>query len=176
MGDARTWPPDTQEAVRLPAVSALVEGRERAGVAALFKVSVGVVDNWWMRWQTGGRDGLLSRPRGHRAGKHQVLPEAEQAVLDPPFRPGAFRSAADTGLTGELVFRLYGVRFTEPGVGKYLERRGPTFRRPDKRAVEPGSGSGPGLARGDLTGDPGRSESGGGEVLFADQVGVRSGR
>ncbi|MGW7332965.1 helix-turn-helix domain-containing protein [Streptomyces sp. NPDC054840] len=31
---------------------------------------------------------------------------------------------------------MYGVRFTEPGVGKYLKRWGLTFQRPDKRAVE----------------------------------------
>ncbi|WP_443078462.1 helix-turn-helix domain-containing protein [Streptomyces sp. NBC_01723] len=28
------------------------------------------------------------------------------------------------------------MRFTEPGVGKYLKRWGLTFQRPDKRAVE----------------------------------------
>lgn len=46
MGDARAWAPDAQEAARLPAVSALVEGRDRVEVAALFKVSVKAVDNW----------------------------------------------------------------------------------------------------------------------------------
>ncbi|WP_435843534.1 hypothetical protein [Streptomyces hirsutus] len=45
VGDARTWSPDAQEAVRLLAVSALMEGRDRAEVAALFKVSVRTVDN-----------------------------------------------------------------------------------------------------------------------------------
>ncbi len=81
MGDARAWSPDAQEAVRLLAVSALVEGRDRMEVAALFKVSVRAVDNWWGKWQTGGRDALLSRPRGRRAGGHQVLSEAEQAAV-----------------------------------------------------------------------------------------------
>ncbi|WP_420712069.1 helix-turn-helix domain-containing protein [Streptomyces sp. NRRL F-5650] len=47
-------------------MSALVEGRDRVEVAALFKVSVKAVDNWWARWQTGGRAALLSRPRGRR--------------------------------------------------------------------------------------------------------------
>ncbi|WP_455711854.1 helix-turn-helix domain-containing protein [Streptomyces celluloflavus] len=62
VGDARAWSPDAQEAARLLAVSALVEGRDRVEVAGLFKVSVRAVDNWWARWQTGGRDALLSRP------------------------------------------------------------------------------------------------------------------
>ncbi|WDN50360.1 helix-turn-helix domain-containing protein [Streptomyces clavuligerus] len=53
VGDARAWSPDAQEAVRLLAVSALMEGRDRMEVAALFKVSVRAVDNWWGKWQTG---------------------------------------------------------------------------------------------------------------------------
>ncbi|MFJ6017180.1 transposase, partial [Streptomyces sp. NPDC092952] len=124
------------------AVSALVEGRGRAEVAALFKVSVKAVDNWWAKRQVGGRDALLSCPRGRRVGEHQVLSEAEQvavrqAVLD--------HTPCDLGLSGqlwtrrqigELIFTLYRVRFTEPGMGKYLKRRGLTFQRPDKRAVE----------------------------------------
>ncbi|MFF7365759.1 helix-turn-helix domain-containing protein [Streptomyces sp. NPDC008125] len=76
---ARTWSPDTQEAVRLLAVSALVEDRARVEVAALFRVSVRAVDNWWTRRQDGGRDALPFRPRGRRAGEHQVLSETEQA-------------------------------------------------------------------------------------------------
>ncbi|MFI7357679.1 helix-turn-helix domain-containing protein [Streptomyces avidinii] len=75
VGDARAWPPDAQEAVRLLAVSALVEGRDRVEVAA-FKVSARAVDNWWAKWQAGG-----SRPRGRRVGEHQVLSEAEQAAV-----------------------------------------------------------------------------------------------
>ncbi|MER7049259.1 hypothetical protein [Streptomyces jumonjinensis] len=45
VGDARAWSPDAQEAVRLLAVSALVEGRDRAEAAALFKVSARAVDD-----------------------------------------------------------------------------------------------------------------------------------
>ncbi|WP_435866376.1 helix-turn-helix domain-containing protein [Streptomyces wuyuanensis] len=45
-------------------------------------------------------------------------------------------SALVEGRIGELIFKLHGVRFTEPGVGKYLKRWGLTFQRPDKRAVE----------------------------------------
>ncbi|MET8217061.1 helix-turn-helix domain-containing protein [Streptomyces hirsutus] len=128
--------------MRLPAVSALLEGRGRAEVAALFKVSVRAVDNWWTRWQTGGRDAPLSRTRGRRVGEHQVLSEAEQAavrqaVLDhAPSGPGLSGQLWTRALIGELIFKLYRIRFTEPGVGEYLERGGLTFQRPDKRAVE----------------------------------------
>ncbi|WP_424860530.1 helix-turn-helix domain-containing protein [Streptomyces sp. MMS24-I29] len=110
--------------MRSLAVSALVEGRDRVEVAALFKVSVRAVDNWWAKWQAGGRDALLSRPRGRRVGEHQVLSEAEQAavrqaILDhTPSGPGLSGQLWTRGLTGELIFKLYGIRFTEPGVGE----------------------------------------------------------
>lgn len=98
------------------------------------------MDNWRARWQAGGRAALLSHPRGRRAGERQVLSQAEQAavrqaVLD--------HTSSELGLSGqlwtrarigELIFKLYRVRFAEPGVGKYLKRWGLTFQRPDKRA------------------------------------------
>ncbi|WP_417802668.1 helix-turn-helix domain-containing protein [Streptomyces aureoversilis] len=60
-----------------------------------------------------------------------------QAVLDhTPSGLGLCGQLWTRGLIGELIFKLYGVRFTEPGVGKYLKRWGLTFQRPDKRAVE----------------------------------------
>ncbi|MFF4407348.1 helix-turn-helix domain-containing protein [Streptomyces sp. NPDC001404] len=55
--------------------------RDRVEVAALFKVSVKAVDNWWAKRQAGGRDALLSRTRGRRVGEHQVLSEGEQAAV-----------------------------------------------------------------------------------------------
>ncbi|AWL37163.1 helix-turn-helix domain-containing protein [Streptomyces sp. SM18] len=102
VGDARTWSPDAQEAVRLLAVSALVEGRDRSEVAGLFRVSVRAVDNWWARWQEGGRDALLSRPRGRRTGEHQVLSEAEQAAV----RQAVLEHIpCELGLSGQLWTR-----------------------------------------------------------------------
>ncbi|WP_452749976.1 hypothetical protein [Streptomyces celluloflavus] len=83
-------------------VSALVKGRDRWEVAGLLKVLVRAVDNWWAKWQAGGRDAPLSRPRGRRAGERQLLPEAEQAavrqaVLD--------HSPSDLGLSCQMWTR-----------------------------------------------------------------------
>lgn len=66
MGDARAWSPDAQEAARLLAVSALVEGRDRVEVAALFKVSVKAVNKWWTKWQAGGGTHCCPAPRPSR--------------------------------------------------------------------------------------------------------------
>jgi hypothetical protein len=105
VGDARAWSPDVQEAVRLLVVSALVEGRDRVEVAALFKVSARAVENWWARWRAGGRNALLSRTRGRRVGGRQVLPEAEQAAV----RQAVLnRIPSDPGLSGQLSTRQGG--------------------------------------------------------------------
>ena len=41
--------PSAQEALRMRAVAALVEGRDCEDVAAMFRVSLKVVDTWWTK-------------------------------------------------------------------------------------------------------------------------------
>lgn len=162
------------------AVSALMEGRDRVEVAALFKVSVKAVDNWWERWRAGGRDALLSRPRGRRVGEHQVLSEAEQAavrqaVLDHiPSDLGLSGRLWTRGQIGEPIFKLYGARFTDPGVGKYLRCWGLTFQRPDKRAVEQDTEAVRVWREETWPAIRAKAKAENGEVLFGDQVGIRS--
>ncbi|MFD9116778.1 IS630 family transposase [Streptomyces bottropensis] len=180
MRDARQLSPSAQEALRLRAVAALVEGREREDVAAVFKVSLKAVDGWWAKWQAGGREALTARPRGRRVGEHQVLSEVEQAavrqaILDHlPCDLGLRGQLWTRGQVGELIAKLYRVRMTEPGVGKYLRRWGLSFQRPDKRAVE----QNPEAVRTwlEVTWPAIRAtaKAENGEVLFADQVGIRS--
>ncbi|MGY3785359.1 helix-turn-helix domain-containing protein [Streptomyces antibioticus] len=81
VGDARHLSPSAQEALRLRAVAALVAGRDREDVAAVFGVSLKAVDIWWAKWLAGGREALVMRPRGKPVGVHQVLGEAEQAAV-----------------------------------------------------------------------------------------------
>ncbi|MBP2400764.1 IS630 family transposase [Streptomyces syringium] len=180
VGDARHLSPSAQEALRLRALAALVAGRDREDVAAVFGVSLKAVDTWWMKWQAGGRDALVMRPRGKPVGVYQVLGEAEQAavrqvVLDHlPCAVGLSGQLWTRRLVGELIAQLYRVRLTEPGVGKYLKRWGLSFQRPDKRAVE----QDPEAVRRwhQETWPKIRAKAGkdGGEILFADQVGIRS--
>lgn len=118
MGDARHLSPSAQEALRLRAVAALVAGRDREDVTAMFGVSLKAVD---------GREALVMRPRGKPIGVHQVLDEAEraavrQAVLDHRPRDVGLNGQLWTRrLVGGLIVKLYRVRPTKPGVGKYLK-------------------------------------------------------
>ncbi|MFF1488516.1 winged helix-turn-helix domain-containing protein [Streptomyces sp. NPDC058319] len=143
-------------------------------------VPLKAVDGWWVRWQAGGREALVMRPRGKPVGVHQVLGEADQ---------GAVRQAVlghrpcDVGLSGQLwtrqlmgklIVELYRVRLTEPGVGEYLRRWGLSFQRPDKRAVEQDSEAVRRRHRQTWPEIRAKAKKEGGEVLFAGQVGVRS--
>lgn len=180
VGDARHLSLSGREALWLRAVAVLVVGRDREVVAAVFGVLLKAVDEWWVMWQAGGREALVMRPRGEPVGVHQVLGEVEraavrQAVLD--------HRLCDVGLSGrlwvrrlvgELIAKLYRVRLAEPRVGKYLRRWGLSFRGPDRRAVERDPEA---VRRRHQEIWPeirAKARAEGGEIFFADQVGIRS--
>ncbi|WP_234384795.1 helix-turn-helix domain-containing protein [Streptomyces sp. MMG1121] len=50
VGDVGQLSPSAHEALRLRAVAALVECRDREDVTAVFKVSPRAVDGWWAKW------------------------------------------------------------------------------------------------------------------------------
>ncbi|MFD0078779.1 helix-turn-helix domain-containing protein [Streptomyces sp. NPDC127166] len=106
-------------------MAAWVAGRAREDVAAVFGVSLKMVDIWWARWQAGGREALVMRPRGKPVGVHPVLGEAEQAAVRQaalghrPCDMGLSGQLWTRRLVGELIAKLYRVRLTEAGVGKY---------------------------------------------------------
>ncbi|GGV01978.1 hypothetical protein GCM10010211_81650 [Streptomyces albospinus] len=107
-------------------------------------MSLKAVDGWLVKWLSGGYEELAARPRGKRAGEHQMLSETEQvrqAVLDHrPCDLGLHGRLWTRGQVGALIAKLYRLRLTEQGVGKYLRRWGLSVQRPDKRAVERNEG------------------------------------
>lgn len=179
-GDVRKLSPSAREALRLRAVAALVAGRTRKDVAVVFQVSLKAVDNWWAKWLAGGREALVAQQCGRRVGKHQLLDAVEQqtvrqAVLE--HRP------CDLGLAGQLwtragvgdlIAKLYRVRLTEQGLasmcaaGALVPAAGQEGRRTgDQEAVRVWREEAWPAIRA-------RAKAEGGEVLFADQVGIRS--
>ncbi|MGW2705008.1 helix-turn-helix domain-containing protein [Streptomyces sp. NPDC001340] len=98
-----------------------------------------------------------------------------QAVLD--------HDPCDLGLAGQLwtragvrdlIAKLYRERLTEQGVGKALRRWGLSFQRPDKRAVEQDAEAVRVWREQTWPAIRARAKAEGGEMLFADQVGIRS--
>jgi transposase len=180
VGDARKLTPSAQEALRLRAVAAVVAGRSREDVAEMFHVSLKAVDGWWAKWEAGGLEALAARPRGKRVGEHQVLSEAEQqavrqAVLDHrPCDLGLVGQLWTRGQVGALIAKLYRVRLTDPGVGKYLRRWGLSFQRPDKRAIEQDPKAVRVWHEETWPAIRAAAKGEGAELLFGDQVGIRS--
>ncbi|MFJ5816952.1 IS630 family transposase [Streptomyces sp. NPDC093108] len=113
-------------------------------------------------------------------GEHQVLSEAEQAVVRQavldhiPSDLGLSSQLWARGQIGELIFKLYRVRFTEPGMGRYLKRWGLTFQRPDRRAVERDPEAVRLWHEETWPAIRARAKAENAEVLFGDQVGIRS--
>lgn len=68
MGDTRHLSPSAQEALRLRAVAALVAGRDREDVAAVFGGSLKAVDRWWVKW-AGRRAGGAGHASAWQAGR-----------------------------------------------------------------------------------------------------------
>ncbi|MFF8103746.1 winged helix-turn-helix domain-containing protein [Streptomyces sp. NPDC016640] len=123
---------------------------------------------------------MAKNRRSISSWRSQVLDVVEQqavrrAVLD--HRP------CDLGLAGQLwtragvgdlIAKLYRVRLTEQGVGKYLRRWGMSFQRPDKRAVEQNPEAVRVWREETWPAIHAQAKAEGAEVLFADQVGIRS--
>ncbi|MGJ3561944.1 helix-turn-helix domain-containing protein [Streptomyces sp. INA 01156] len=70
-------------------MAALVAGRDREDVAALFGVSLKAVDGWWAKWQAGGREALVMRPWGKPVGY--------TSCSERPSRPPCGRRSSITG-------------------------------------------------------------------------------
>jgi hypothetical protein len=87
--------------------------------------------------------------------------------------PGGPLSQRITANRGALIAKLYQVRLTEPGVGKYLKRWGPSFQRPDKRAVEQDLEAVRKWLEETWPTIRAQARTEAAEVLFADQVGIR---
>jgi transposase len=149
-------------------------------VAAMFKVSLKAVDGWWAKWVAGGREALVAQPRGRSVGEHQALSGAEQAAIRQavlehrPCDLGLHGQLWTRGQVGELIAKLYRLRLTEQGVGKYLNRWGLSFQRPDKRAVEQNAKAVRVWREETWSAIRAKAKAEGAEVLFADQVGIRS--
>lgn len=81
-------------------------GHHREDVAGDLRGVAKAVDGWWARWQAGGREALVMRPRGKPVGVHQVLDEAEQRAVRQVLvehRPCGVAWAAGRGRGGRWV-------------------------------------------------------------------------
>lgn len=176
----RRLSPGQQEALRMRVMGALRDGMTGAEAQRVFGVSEGSIRNWRNRFAAGGVEGLESGRPGRRAGDGAKLtPSQAQALVEAlvVFTPEQLELGGllwTLRKVAELSRRLFGVSFTEQGMGNMLRRMGFSFQRPDRRAIEADpeamrvwvEQTYPALAA--------RAKAEDAVVLFADQVGVRS--
>jgi transposase len=178
--DMRRLSPGQQEALRMRVVAALREGMTGAEAVRVFGVSENSIRNWKVRYAFGGAEGLESRRSGRKAGQARKLtPDQERALVEAiiEFEPEQLDLGGKLWTRGkatQLARRLFGVSYTERGMGKLLRRRGLSFQRPDRRAIEANPEAMAEWVQATYPALVERAEREGAVILFADQVGVRS--
>lgn len=140
--DMRRLSPGQQKALRMRVIGAMREGMTRAEAQQVFGVPEGSIRNWRNRFAAAGVQGLESARPGLRAGDGAKLSEAQvKALVDAlvVFSPEQLNLGGllwTLRKAATLRQRLFGVSFTEQGMGKVLRRMGLMFQRPDRRAIE----------------------------------------
>ena len=139
--DARSFSPETQEALRLKAVTAMREGMKIGKVAKLFGVSTQAIRNWMKAFSSGGEAALAAKPQGRPKG-HTRLEGCQAATISNMIRdrvPDQLKLAFalwTREAVQSLIRRKFGVVVSLSTVGRYLKRWGFTPQRPRRRAYE----------------------------------------
>lgn len=177
--DMRKLPPREQEAVRRRVVGALRDGMSASEAVRVFGVSANSIRNWKARFAFGGAPGLESGRGGRKTGEQRKLTASQEAALMEAiidFEPEQLELGGKLWTrrrVAQLAGQLFGVSFTDQGIGIVLRRNGLSFQRPDRRAIEADPEAMaewvevtyPELVK--------RAKAEDAVILFADQVGVR---
>lgn len=161
-------------------MAAIDAGLDEAGAAGVFGVSAKSIGRWKARREAGGAEGLRSQKTGCKIGSGRFLSESEEAavrqtILD--FTP------EDLGLGGLLwtipkahafIKAHFGVRFSQGGMCKLLDRLGLSFQRPDRRAREADPEAMAAWTNTEFPAIRAKAAVEDAVVMFADQVGARS--
>ena len=139
--DARRLSGEAQEALRIRAVKALLQGQKQKDVAELFGVSRQSLHKWLRAYRARGYRALSTKRQGRPAGKKLLKPwQAAQIVrmlkdrhpdqLKLPFYLWTREAVA------QLIARRYGIQLSLSTVGRYLKHWGFTPQKPVRRAYE----------------------------------------
>jgi transposase len=126
------------EASRLRAGELLGQGWSAARIATELDVAESTVYGWQRRWREGGTDALRSTgPRGRSCRlSDSQLAQLRQELLRGPQAHGYSTELWTLQRIGEVIRRLFQVRYTESAVWKLLGRMGWSPQRPARRAKE----------------------------------------
>jgi transposase len=178
--DMRRLSPAAQEALRMRVMRAVTGGMDPDDAVAVFSVSKDSIRNWQARFEAGGFEALRSGRTGRQAGEGTKLtPSEEQAMVGTviDYDPETIGIGGRLWTARKVCFlakRLFGVTFTDRGMRKLLRRLGFSFQRPDRRAVEADPAVLWEWTEQRWTELRKRAAAEKAQIMFLDQVGVRS--
>lgn len=177
--DARSLPQAAQEELRRQAVKLVGEGRSQVEVAAIVGVRRQAVGRWVKAHRERGDQALAAGRRGRREGHTKLTSSQQQKIAglvagknpDQLSLPGFLWTRA---LVCELIERTFGVCVSEETVGRYLRRWGFSPQKPLRRAFEQSSEAVRGWLKERYPEIERRAYQQGWEILWADEMGLRS--
>lgn len=176
--DFRSLSAQAQEDLRRKAVKAVLGGRTREEVAAVFGVSGKSVGAWVKRYQRGGPGALEARPRGRpRGGSLRPWQAAQIAKAVVDRRPEQLKLPFylwTREAVAQLIERRFGIRLSVWTVGRYLARWGFTPQKPVRRAFEQNPESVRRWLEEEYPAIRRRAKREGAEIYWGDEMGLRS--
>jgi transposase len=177
ISDGRAIDHHALQVMRQQAVKAVKNGQTVASVASAMGVNIRTVFKWLSDFATGGQNALLAKRVPGRPPL--VTPEEMRWVAEAVRDKTPWQMSLDCGLwtlplVGELIFRQFGKRLTNPSVGRIMRILGFTPQKPLYRAWQ----QDPVLVQKWQAEDfPALKEEArrtGATIYFADEAGIRS--
>jgi transposase len=141
--DARKLSQDAQEALRLRAIKAVVEGgKTRTEVGRLLGVSRVAVSGWVSKYLKEGGSSVLKKKRGRRSedmvllAPHQCAKIVKMITDNCPDQLKLPFMLWTREAVGQLIEGTFGITLSVRSVGNYLKRWGFTAQKPMRRAYE----------------------------------------
>ena len=138
--DARTLPPEAQEAVRKLAVQAVDNGMSQTEAAKVFGVSRSSIAKWMKYFREGGEKALTIKKRGRPPGKQLAPWQSAQVVRtiidhcpDQVKLPWALWTCA---AVGQYITNHFGKVLSQSTVRRYLKDWNLSPQKPAKRAIQ----------------------------------------
>lgn len=139
--DTRSLSSQAQEALRLRAVQAMLEGMSQTEAARRFGVSRKTANGWMKQYRQGGAQALKAKPQGRPKGPARLkgwqAAQIVRAITDTtpdqlklPFVLWTRQAVA------QLIEERFGIRLSVWTVGRMLARWGLTPQKPVRRAWE----------------------------------------
>lgn len=176
--DFRALSSQSQEDLRRKAVKAVLDGRTREDVAAVFGVTGKSVGKWVQMYEQGGSNALKAKPRGRPKGGSLAPWQAAQiAKAVKERRPEQLKLPFflwTREAVGLLIERRFGIRFSVWTVGRYLARWGFTPQKPVRRAFEQNPESVRRWLEEEYPAIRKRAKREGAEIYWGDEMGLRS--